>query len=972
MKLSFKDKLYLYIMSSCKSILKVLDYYDIKYVCSQNIIYYKKNASGEMKKDREQNIFGITGSKKKKTYPIFSNEDFGNYGYCVLYTGKIDEDDPTILGIDIDDYSDIPIKDKLIKFGFNWEEYKDYKWITKSAKGGLHIIYKYSESSDLTTTNLRHTFPDGITRGKDCEEKSGIDCRGSGAKLICAGSKSTIGEYEFVNGIPTENDDPVLLKKLMPNMYRSILRKKVYVKDNDKLIKEEKTITRNQKKENIKYIDDPNDYELQLINVMLKKLEMDNEDFTDWSVIGMCLHNEFGGSDKGLQLFKNFSMDNPKYCETYTNNIWKYWSKWNVKEHYPHLNKRIILRKLIHKCNDKNIFNACRKEAKDIIKAEETMSNNSESTEDIFLSELYQEHRKHFEEEIGVFRVDDTFRRLRVNMNGEVKLESLDESKLIKAYKNLPKIPYIVDGKTKYKSFIQNWIQDPNAKTYYGCAFKPNKPKSFTIKIKDKEYLYSNEFHGYIGDRPNTNTPEEKEFMINTFRTQLKMLCENNDTLLSYCLHFLRKMLLYPEQKSMNVMICFISDYTGLGKNSMIDFIFNKIIGSQYCRISDKLDKLFSGFSDFRHNKIAFCYNEGELSQTFNKFNLLKGLITDKDDVYEAKYQGAIESENLLHIFFLSNDLVSLKITETDRRHFVCFGIPIEPEEEFKKQISNWYKCLKNDNFGSVIYDYLTKDNSWVDDDMGNEFYDYGHNIPMTKAKKSIVETFTPVEIQFLKYLIESNFKTMDGKIKQIANPTEIREYYAITGNEDAMDIDFHTQGLCNIHARSYDNIDDMYVEALNKIEEICDNAPILETELPFSSYINKTNVKNMNKKDRCITLTKLYLILLSIDTSYMDHFKDNCNTTNYLKCNRNPNNLNIRLEMGYFVWKMNDWRKKTNSTESKKQLNSILNKFRIDFNRTTTHNLMKISSINGKKYISFNKKDILRRIEEKYVFSED
>jgi hypothetical protein len=79
-----------------------------------------------------------------------------------------------------------------------------------------------------------------------------------------------------------------------------------------------------------------------------------------------------------------------------------------------------------------------------------------------------------------------------------------------------------------------------------------------------------------------------------------------------------------------------------------------------------------------------------------------------------------------------------------------------------------------------------------------------------------------------------------------------------------------------------------------------------------------------------------------------------------------------IRLEMGYFVWKMNDWRTKTNSSVSKKQLNSVLNQFRIVFNRTTNNSLMKIKTINGKKYISFHKKEVLDRINEKYVFTED
>jgi hypothetical protein len=963
------------------SILKVLKSLDIDYVCSKNIIKYVEE-NGEMKKARPpiQNIFGITGSKKHNTYPITHDDTYGEYGYCVLYTGKLYDEDGVIIGIDIDDYSNRPVKDKLEDLGFDWDKCKNYKWITKSAKNGIHIICKWSANTDITTTNLYH-------QGKD----SCIDMRGTGGKLILAGSKSTIGNYEWIHGEPTTEDQLLFIKTINISLYKSIEtysnnRTAGLRKDKDK----QKELKKIEKKDtpNIKYIDNPNDADLELFRVMLSKLDMNVELYGLWCKIGMCLHNEFGGNELGLNLFKEFSTLSNKYDEYYTDNIWEYWTTYDIRNRYPYLNKRIILRELITKTNDTNIFNVCRKIAKDNIKQnnmdnDSIDSSSSNNTEDIFLSELYTEYKKRFEENEGVFRVDDTFRRLRVSMNAEVKLETLDENKLSKAYKNHPKIPYIVEGKTKWKSFIQTWIQDPNAKSYYGCAFKPNQPRDYYIKLNGKDYHYSNEFYGFRGDnKPDGFNPtqEQKDFMIQTFLTQLKMLCENNDTILTYHLHFIRKMLLYTEQKSMNVMTCFISDYTGLGKNSMVEFLFNKVIGNQYAKISDKLDKVFGTFSQFRHNKVAFCYNEGELSMTMNKFNQLKALITDIDDDYEAKYCGSIDSENLLHCWFLSNDLVSLKITETDRRHLVCFGIPIEPKEDFDKQVNNWYKCLKDDDFGYVIYDYLTNDNSWVDEVMGNRYYDFGHNIPLTKAKASIIETFTPVEIQFLKYLIESNFRPMENTMKQIAHPSLLQKYYMSVNCEWALEYDYKLKELQNgnIKCKSYDNIEDRYTDSLSIIEEIVDNAQFLETFIPYYQIISKTNLRNEhNIKKKCSILTHNYLQMLSINTEFMDHYKTISNeySTHDVKLDVNRNkdiNNYVRIEMSYFIWKMNDYRQKSNSSNSKKQMNSILNQFRIVFNRTTNNSLMKIKTINGKKYISFHKKEVLDRINEKYVFTED
>ena len=924
-----------------------------------------------MKKVREQNIFGITGSKKHNTYPIFSNEDYGDYGYCILYTGKLDKNDEygEIIGIDIDDYRDIPIKQKLEELGFDYSVCGNYDWITISAKNGIHIICKWTSNTDITTTNLYH-------QGK----KSCIDMRGTGGKLILAGSKTNIGDYRFAGVEPTPKSKLLNIKTLNPTLYKSItdkVNKNLGGLRNDKELKTEleKAEKYNKKKPNINYIDNPNDFDLEVIRVMLSKLDMNVEHYGEWCRMGMCIHNEFGGNDLGKKLYKEFSSMNYKYDEDYVDNIWDYWTTYDIKEKYPYLNKRIILRDIIQKTDNPNMFNECRKIAKDNIKQRnmDSDSEDSNNTEDIFLSEAYIEYRKNFEENENVWRVGSSFRRLEVNMNGEIRLKTLCKTKLKDLYENLPPIPYIVEGKTKYKSFIQNWIRDPNAKCYYGCGFKPNQPLEFEVNCKGKIYKYCNEFYGFRGAEPYSVSENDRVFMIDTFRKQLKMLCENNDTLLSYCLHFLRKMLLYPEQKSMNVMICFISDFTGLGKTSMIDFIFNDIIGKQYAKTTDKLDKVFSTFSDYRHNKIGFCYNEGELSMTMNKFNLLKGLITDIEDNYEKKYEDSEDSENLLHCFFTSNQLVSLKITETDRRHFVCFGIPIEPMEDFEIQKTNFHKCLDSGVFGNVIFDYLTKDNSWVDKVMGSKYFDYGHNIPMTKAKASIVETFTPIEIQFLKYLCENNFRSMENNMKALCNPMELRSYYTISGNSYGLARDYKLKELRtdNPNCKSYQNEDDRYLDSVNKLEDICINAPILETHKPYYEYANKTPLKNMSIKNKSKTLQKEYCEMLSVDKNY-DNFIDNDTDEIFMEIKRNPNNPYIRLEMSYFVWKMNDWRSKTNSTSSKKQLNSIINQFRVDFNRTTNSSIMKIKSIRGKKYISFNKKEVLDRINEKYIFSED
>jgi hypothetical protein len=204
-------------------------------------------------------------------------------------------------------------------------------------------------------------------------------------------------------------------------------------------------------------------------------------------------------------------------------------------------------------------------------------------------------------------------------------------------------------------------------------------------------------------------------------------------------------------------------------------------------------------------------------------------------------------------------------------------------------------------------------------------------------------------------------------------NPMPLKQYYLITGNECGIAEDFKLRDIRseNPICKSYDNIDDRYIDAMNKLEDICNNAPILETEKPYYEYAIKTPLKNMSIKDKSRILQKEYCKLLSVESEF-DEVIDGKDDNVIMNVKRDKTKQFIRLEMGYFVWKMNDWRTKTNSSVSKKQLNSVLNQFRIVFNRTTTNRIMTIKTINGKKYISFNKQQVLDRINEKYVFSED
>lgn len=964
--------------------LNILKNNNIKYCCGENLIQYDEN-------DRKIGCWSVLGAKNGNEfgyYPLFTHID--NPAYTILYCGKILDNEGVIIGIDIDEY-DLSVKEQLLKYGFNEDIINNYKWITKTARGGLHIIIKYEECLDTTTTGL---YINGV--------KSKVDIRGTGGKLILAGSETMYkGKYEWLNGEPNIEDMKTLKELKNDTLYNAIYDKANHKKNNKKstkivedkyknFVKIEKSYLHNRKLKVYEYTEKTEE-DIVMYETMLEKIKEYSVGYTDWCVIGIILANEFKFNNDGLNLFKYFSEFCPKkYNEYQTEKIWDYWKGYDTIDKYPSLNKSILIYYMIDNSNNKNIFNVCRNETKlklKELKSEDIDDNESVSSantisSDLFINEQYLALKKTFEKE--VYKVKNYYQRIEYDDDNNKKMTKYNATQLRETFMDYA-IIYIPneEGKMKKHYFLKLWMDDPNKLKYYNSCFRPTKEQTFTNIRNGVEYNWLNEFTGFVAeDKPPLYNPLPDKITkyVNIFNKQLLMLNENNPKLAEYCFYFIRKMLLYPEQKSMNVMVCFISSFNGLGKTSFVEFL-QQIIGEKYAEITSDCDRIFEKHSQMRHNKILLSYNEGELSSTYSKFNKFKTLITDKSDKYEEKYMMEEDSKNFVHLFFQSNFIVSVKIADGDRRHYVVFGKPCENFKEFQRL---WWDMIEDDEAKFIIYDYI-KNFDTKGNPMGHKKYDFGNNIPQTEAKTTIQSVFIPVEQQFLRHLCKSNFKEMTYSMGKF-DTDFLREFYILTNNEKAYHEDSRTEGGY-YKELNFDNPLDRLKKINKLLNKYIKSHHFIELDKPLDKYDTLTTLRNEKMEHiKYQKLIKQSLDLLSIDTSryedywinengcdedYSDKFISDGNCGIRLFTKRSDYNKEyVRININCFIAQLNYWRNKGNNNKLTIKDTTIINNFKQIYNLETENELMNIKEIKGNYMIEFKKEDILNRVEEKYSFN--
>lgn len=221
-----------------------------------------------------------------------------------------------------------------------------------------------------------------------------------------------------------------------------------------------------------------------------------------------------------------------------------------------------------------------------------------------------------------------------------------------------------------------------------------------------------------------------------------KYYCSNNEEYYDYFMKWLAHMFQHPDQKVPTAII--LKSEQGGGKNIIFDWLNNFVIGNGLGTTISNIDKISAKFNSTLVNKMFMVINEavaGENKRADSKaYEVMKSLITDMTQHLEYKGKDPIEFKSFCRYMFGTNKIRPVVIEEGCRRYFVLeFKKPEEDYENYMRTLRSTLNQESADHF----YSYLMSI-----DLMG---WDATTKLPMTEAKKDIIELSLPKEVLFIK-----------------------------------------------------------------------------------------------------------------------------------------------------------------------------------------------------------------------------
>lgn len=162
-------------------------------------------------------------------------------------------------------------------------------------------------------------------------------------------------------------------------------------------------------------------------------------------------------------------------------------------------------------------------------------------------------------------------------------------------------------------------------------------------------------------------------------------------------------------QVRMSFGMLLISERQGIGKSTLGANVLAPLVGVHNTGFPGESD-INSDYNDWVALKRLAIIGEIYSGASWKVYHKLKGLITDKEIMVNAKYERHYVVENWCHILACSNSMRALKVEQDDRRWFYpeCSEVPWSPDKFIK--LRQWLETgglsiIKHwsDNFGSYF-----------------------------------------------------------------------------------------------------------------------------------------------------------------------------------------------------------------------------------------------------------------------------
>ena len=220
------------------------------------------------------------------------------------------------------------------------------------------------------------------------------------------------------------------------------------------------------------------------------------------------------------------------------------------------------------------------------------------------------------------------------------------------------------------------------------------------------------------------------------------VICNNNEDAYRYLISWLAYLFKNPGGKTETAIV--LTGMQGCGKNTFTNVICH-LLGT-YANDNATINDITGKFNNaILYKKLIIC-NEVK-SYIANKVydgDRMKTLITENTIDINMKFHDSLHQENIANFILISNNFAPIKIEEGDRRYFVLevSSEHIHDQEYFQNILNSL-----TDEFYSNFLTFLMR----IDISGWDRF-----NIPLTPAKKAIMEFSKSPYSTFIQYTISS------------------------------------------------------------------------------------------------------------------------------------------------------------------------------------------------------------------------
>ena len=246
----------------------------------------------------------------------------------------------------------------------------------------------------------------------------------------------------------------------------------------------------------------------------------------------------------------------------------------------------------------------------------------------------------------------------------------------------------------KPKTFIENYLNDPNKKSFDKIDFIPNENE-----CPDNVYNLFDGFNIFKLDdiEYKSDTKERFEKLINHFKFLLNDNSGKTQEYFEYLMQFFAHIILNPMEKTKVLPI--LRSKEGWGKNIMTDFIGIICMNDKYhMETRDAKNDIFGDFNGLMEAKIFVVFDEADPEESKYFYDKLKGEITNNKLILKKK---GIENTTIKsytqYMATTNHEELPFKLSESNRR-FVCFECTQpKPSHEYFAELAFNKDCIMKD-----------------------------------------------------------------------------------------------------------------------------------------------------------------------------------------------------------------------------------------------------------------------------------